>query len=173
MSRIRTLALPVVVLCTLFAVAGCKKKAAEPVVDSTPTATVAAPAPAPAPAELPPPPDAGPAGQVTAVDVGSAVGSDLRVGIPKSTFAPKDRIMASVVTKTPDLNNNTPTKLTARWSHVDSNQVINEESRDITLKGEQVFAFEVKNPQPWPTGKYRLEVMLGGKAAQTRDFEVK
>jgi len=170
MTRIRTLALPIALLCALFALAGCKKKEAEqPAVDSVPAST----APAPAPAELPPPPASAPAGEVTAVDLGSAVGTDLRVGVPKSTFAPKDRIMASVVTKTADANSNEPAKLAARWSHVDSNQVVNEESRDINLKGEQVFAFEISNPQPWPTGKYRLEVMLDGKTVQTRDFEVK
>ena len=169
MTRIRTLALPVAVLCALFAVAGCKKKPAEPAVDSAPASTV----PAPAPATLPPPPPGAPAAEVAAVDLGSAVGSDLRVGVPKSTFAPKDRIMASVVTRTPDANSGTPAKLAARWSHVDSNQTVNEESRDISLRGEQVFAFEISNPQPWPTGKYRLEVMLDGKTAQARDFEVK
>ena len=168
MTRIRTLALPIAVLCTVVAVAGCKKKeepAAVPTTTAPPATEPAAPAPLP--------PVAAPAAEVTAVDLGSEVGADQRVTTPKTTFAPKDRIIASVATRAPDPGTGTPSKLAARWSHVDSNQTVNEEARDIALQGDKAYSFEITNPQPWPTGKYRVEVMLDGKTVQTRDFEVK
>ena len=55
-----------------------------------------------------------------------------------------------------------PAKVGAKWTHVDSNQTVNEEARDVQLKGEQTWDFEITNPEPWPTGNYRVEVMLDG-----------
>ena len=168
MTRIRTLALPIAVLCTVVAVTGCKKKEEPAAVPTTTTPPATEPA---APAPLPP--VAAPVAEVVSIDLGSAVGADQRVTTPKTTFAPKDRIVASVATRAPDPGTGMPSKLAARWSHVDSNQTVNEEARDIALQGDKAYSFEITNPQPWPTGKYRVEVMLDGKTVQTRDFEVK
>jgi len=168
MTRIRTLALPIAVLCAVVAVAGCKKKeepAAVPTTTTPPPTEPAAPAPVP--------PVVAPTAEVTAVDLGSDVGADQRIATPKTTFAPKDRIVASVATRAPDPGTGATSKRAAKWSHVDSNQTVNEESRDVALKGDQAWSFEITNPQPWPAGKYRVEVMLDGKTVQARDFEVK
>src|SRR5690348_6763333 len=75
--------------------AGCKKKE-EPVpppatTDVTPPAT---PAPAPAPVAA--------TASVTSVDLGNAVGADMKVTTPMTTFGPKDTIIAAVSTHTSD-----------------------------------------------------------------------
>lgn len=174
--NVRTLALPVAaVLVAALAIAGCKKKEAEAPI-ATP-ATVPAPAPAPAPDTMPGGPIEMPQGsapsRVESVELGNAVGADRRVTAVKSTFAPRDKIVAAVTTRTTDVAATVPSKLGAKWTHISSNQVVNEESRDVELKGNQVWNFQIANPDPWPTGKYRIEVSLDGNVVSARMFEVK
>ena len=66
-----------------------------------------------------------------------------------------------------------PGKLGVKWTHVDSNQTVNEESKDITLAGDGVTDFQISKPSGWPTGKYKVEISLDGNVVQTREFEVR
>lgn len=161
------LVFPAVALCAVLAVAGCKKK------EEMPAATTPAPAATMPPTEPMPTPAPVAAASVIAVDLGSAAGADMKITAPKTSFAPKDKIIAAVSTRTSDTTATVPAKIAAKWSHVDSNQTVNEEARDVQLKGDQVFDFEITNPNPWPTGKYKVDVMLDGAVVQSRDFEVK
>ncbi len=145
------------------ALVGCKKKeepAATPPAAETPAPTTPAPtepAPAPAPA----------ATSVTNVDLGNAIGADNKIASPVTTFATTDKIYASVATDGPNAG-----KLGAKWTHVDSNQTVHEETKDVPA-GAQVTQFEISKSDGWPTGKYKLEVTLDGAVVQTKEFEVK
>lgn len=152
-------------LLATAAMAGCKKDAPAP----APVPPVADTSPAPAT----PPPAMPATAQVNGVDLGNAVGADMRVTAPMTSFAAGDTIHASISTGTSDATASVPGKLGVRWTHVDSNQVVHEESRDITFAGDGVTDFQISKPGGWPTGKYRLEVMQDGAVVQTRDFEVK
>ena len=145
------------------ALAGCKKKE-EPAV-MPPVATDTAPMPAPGAMAA--------TAMVNGVDLGNAVGADMRVTAPMSVFTPRDTIYAAVSTGTSDPAASVAGKLGAKWTHVDSNQVVHEESKDLTLAGDGVTDFQISKPDGWPTGKYKLEVMLDGAVVQTREFEVK
>ncbi len=153
------------VLIGSAAMVGCKKKeepAPMPPVASEPAAT--APAPMPAAAAT---------ASVTCVDLGNAVGADMRVAAPMGTFAPKDTIHAAVMTATSDPAASVAGKLGAKWTHVDSNQVVHEDSKDLTFAGDGVTDFQISKPDGWPTGKYKVEIMLDGNVVQTREFEVR
>lgn len=153
------------VLIGSAAMVGCKKKeepAPMPPVASEPAAT--APAPMPAVAAT---------ASVTGVDLGNAVGADMRVAAPMGTFAPKDTIHAAVMTATSDPAASVAGKLGAKWTHVDSNQVVHEDSKDLTFAGDGVTDFQISKPDGWPTGKYKVEIMLDGNVVQTREFEVR
>ena len=153
------------VLIGSAAMVGCKKKeepAPMPPVASEPAAT--APAPMPAAAAT---------ANVTGVDLGNAVGADMRVAAPMGTFAPKDTIHAAVMTATSDPAASVAGKLGAKWTHVDSNQVVHEDSKDLTFAGDGVTDFQISKPDGWPTGKYKVEIMLDGNVVQTREFEVR
>jgi len=146
------------------ALVGCKKKeepAPLPPVASEPAPTAPAPAPMAATAS------------VTAVDLGNAVGADMRVTAPMSSFAPKDTIYAAVSTASSDPAASVPGKLGVKWTHVDSSQTVHEESRDINFTGTGVTDFQISKPDGWPTGKYKVEVSLDGTVVQTREFDVK
>ena len=147
------------------ALVGCKKKEEAP----PPPPPVAA-----EPAPLPPPAPVAATATVSSVDLGNAVGADMRVTAPMTSFSPKDTIYAAVSTATSDPAASVPGKLGAKWTHVDSNQVVKEEpAKDVTFTGAGVTDFQISKPDGWPTGKYKLEVSLDGNVVQTRDFEVK
>lgn len=146
------------------ALVGCKKKE-EPA--PLPPAAETTPAPMPAPAPM------AATASVNNVDLGNAVGADMRVTAPMSTFAPKDTIYAAVSTGTSDPAASVAGKLGAKWTHIDSNQTVHEESRDLTFAGDGVTDFQISKPDGWPTGKYKVEIMLDGAVVQTREFEVK
>ena len=146
------------------ALVGCKKKEepAPPPVASEPAPMAQPPAPMPATAS------------VNSVDLGNAVGADMRVTAPMSSFSPKDAtIYAAVSTGTSDPAASVAGKLGAKWTHVDSSQVVHEESKDITFAGDGVTDFQISKPDGWPTGKYKVEISLDGAVVQTREFEVK
>ena len=151
------------VLLGSVALVGCKKKEepAPPPVASEPAPTMETPAPVAATAS------------VTGVDLGNAVGADMRVTAPMTTFGPKDTIHAAVTTATSDPTAAVPGKLGAKWSHVDSNQTVNEETKDVTFTGDGVTDFQISKPSGWPTGKYKVEISLDGNVVQTREFEVR
>ena len=145
------------VLAGSVALVGCKKKE-EPVATPAPTETPMPAEPAPAPVAT--------VTTVNSVDLGNAIGADNKIASPISTFATSDAIYASVTTDGPN-----PGTLAAKWSHVDSNQVVHEESKAVPA-GPQTTQFEITKPDGWPTGNYKLEVSLDGAVVQTREFNV-
>ena len=159
MNRNRLSLVLATALAGSIALVGCKKKE-EPVI--TPPA---AETPAPAPTEPAPAPAA--TTTVSSVDLGNAIGADNKIASPISTFATSDKIYASVASDGPNAG-----KLSAKWTHIDSNQTVHEESKDIPA-GPQVTQFEISKPGGWPAGKYKLEVSLDGAVVQTREYEVK
>ena len=151
-----------------LALVGCKKNQDETAMTPPPATTEPAPAPMPEPAPAP----AASAASVTAVTLGKAVGADMKVATPSTTFAPKDTIYASVTTSTSDAAAGVPAKLGAKWSFEDG-QVVNEETRDLNLSGPGDTEFHISQDNGLPAGKYKVEISLDGNVVQSKDFEVK
>jgi hypothetical protein len=145
-----TIALPVM---TILA---CSKSEAPP---PTPAATAAPATTIPAPAS------------VTAVALGTAIGSDKRVTAAAETFGPKDTIYASVETA-----GTGHAKLRARWSFVkeDKTAKVDETAIEFDSAGPAVNEFHISKPSGWPKGDYRVEIFLGDAESPvaTRTFKV-
>lgn len=144
---------------------GCKKKE-EPAPAPPPAATEPAPAPAAAPEPAP-----APQVSVTSVTLGTETGPDLKIVAPKTSFAPKEKVIASVVTSAGDPALAMSGKLTAKWTYQDG-QVVSEEPKVMNFTGEGVSAFEISMPDGLPAGNYTLEILLNDKVAQTTTFTV-
>lgn len=114
-----------------------------------------------------------PAAMVNSVDLGNSVGADMRVTAPMNAFSGNDTIYAAVSTGTSEPAASVPGRLGAKWTHVDSNQVVHEESKDLTLAGDGMTTFQISKPGGWPTGTYKVEIMLDGAVVQTREFDVR
>ena len=147
------------------ALVGCKKNDDPAPLPPVASDTLPASTPAPAPATT--------SAMVSGVDLGNAVGADMRVTAPMTSFATRDTIYAAVATNTNDPAANVPGKLGVKWTHVDSGQTVHEETKDITFSGDGVTNFQISKPDGWPTGKYRVEIMLDGTTVQTREFDVR
>lgn len=110
---------------------------------------------------------------VTGVDTGNAVGADSRIAVPMTSFAPIDDIFVAISTTTSDPAASLPGKLGVKWTHIDSSQLVHEESRDVVFSGSGVTHFQISKPDGWPTGNYQVEVSLNGTLAQSRSFQVR
>lgn len=134
----------------LLATSGCKKEA---------------PKPPESPAVLPAPLTVG------SIDLGKAVGSDKKVAAALTTFGVRDTIYASVSTTGVGEN----ATIGAKWVFVKgdgSTIAVNETSQAITTTGPSATEFHITKASPWPKGKYRVEILLNGASAGTRDFDV-
>jgi hypothetical protein len=167
MTRTRLNAALAAALLGTVALAGCNREAPAP---APPPAAEPAPAPAPADTAPAPAPQA-PAVTVTSVDLGNAIGADNRVTTPATSFAKADTIHATVATSAADPSTPANGTLTARWTYQDG-QLVDELSQDYEFTGTGHTTFQVSNPDGWPTGTYKLEVLMDGEVVQTREFAV-
>lgn len=127
---------------------------------AAPAAQATAPAaPAPVPAAMPV--------RVVAVDLGSAVGADMKVTAPKTEFAPGDTIYASVSTE----GSAPSAKLHAKWTYQDG-QTVNESDATIQPSGPAVTEFHISKPDGFPKGHYKVDISLDGAPAISKEFEV-
>jgi hypothetical protein len=152
-------------LIMAISVVACKKKE-EPVVA------------APAPIETAPTPVASPApvaatASVTSLTLGNSLAADGKsVTAAANAFGAKDSIHAAVATATSDAAATVNGKLYAKWTYQDG-QIVNEENRDLAFTGPDSTVFTISNPDPWPLGKYKIEVSLDGAVVQSQEFEIK
>ena len=141
----------------LVTTAACGKKdrgAETGAVTPPPTATTAAPA-----AE---------AVRVSDIKLGSTVDAQKRVTKETDTFKPTETIYASVTT-----TGTAPSStIAARWTFGSKGQLVKEDSRSIAPNGTETTEFHISKPSGFPKGNYKVEIMLNGTTAQTKDFKV-
>jgi len=152
------------------ALAGCRKDdQTHATADNKPATPAAAPATTPAttPATSPAPPPAGTATAGTAtVTLGNAIGANNTIATPRTTFSAGDTIHASVATDA-----SMPVRLTAKWTHLGSNQTVAEETKEVAA-GAHTTDFHISKPDGWPTGRYRVEISEDGRLVNTSEFTV-
>ena len=109
-----------------------------------------------------------PAFAVQGVEVGKGIGADKQVTHPTTTFGRRDTIYASVATE-----GAAPSKtISAKWTFQDG-QVVKEQSEAIAPTGPAATEFHISKPSRWPVGKYKVEIIVDGAPAGSKDFEVK
>lgn len=157
---------PILTAALLGAIAlvGCRQQ------EDTAATPTSPPTTAPAQADEP----AAPAATVTVTDVqlGTEAAENEAVAEPKTSFAPTDdTIIASVSTATSDPSASVDGELVARWTYQDG-QLVDESSEMLTFSETGVTNFRINNPEPWPEGQYKLEVLLNGDVVETREFTI-
>ena len=151
----------IVALAGTVALAGCKKK--EEAAAPAPVVTEPA-APAPAPVEPAPAPVS-----ATSVTVGNTAAADKSVAA-LSTFGTKDKIIVSVKT---DAATPANAAIDAKLTFQDG-QVAGQKSATVVAGGVDTTNVEFTNTNPWPAGKYKVDVTVNGQAAgMTQEIEVK
>jgi len=140
----------------------CNKDDADADVATRTAPGTAEPAPAPAPgatATL----------RVTEVSLGRAMRGDTAVVDDIDDFKPADTIHAVVKHE----GAATDARLTARWTFQDG-QVVDERTETIspTGTGATYTHFQISKPGGWPTGNYKLTLLLNGQEVESEDFEI-
>ncbi|MEO6800127.1 MAG: hypothetical protein ABI178_09335 [Rhodanobacter sp.] len=163
-------------LAAALALSACGKsnEPATPV-PSTPTPSATGMTPA-APPPMSPPPAATtamPASSASAavsfssIELGSSVDANNKVRASGTSFAPKDKIYASVETV-----GSGHATLAAKWTF-NGEQTVHEDSKMLDTVGAQTTAFMISKPDGFPAGNYKVEISLDGKPVANKDFSVK
>lgn len=149
----------IIALAGTVALAGCKKKE-EAVVAPAPVVTEPAPAPVePAPAPV----------TATGVTVGNTAAADKSVAAV-STFGTKDKIIVSVKTDAATAAN---AAIDAKLTFQDG-QVAGQQAATVLAEDAGTTNVTFSNANPWPAGKYKVDVTVNGVAAgATQEIEVK
>jgi hypothetical protein len=105
---------------------------------------------------------------ITQIDVGKSIDADKRVTLPMTEFAARDTIYAAVSTS----GSSPSATLQARWTFEDG-QVVDETTQTIAPTGPAVTEFHISKPGGFAKGKYRVEVLLNGTPAGTKEFTIK
>ncbi len=106
--------------------------------------------------------------RVSDIQVGKGVGSDKKVGDQTTSFGVRDTMYVAVITDGAARD----AKLTTKWTF--GTQVVKESTQTISpAGGETATEFHVDKKSAWPTGKYKVEVVLNGVSAGSKDLEVK
>lgn len=142
--------LPLVAAVSIFA---CKKNEAPP----ADTSVAMAPPPA-APAE---------SLKVNGIETGKGLNADKTIKDDAHDFGVRDTIYTSVKTEGAGTG-----KLTAKWTYT-GGKVVNEQSQDISPTGDAYTEFHIAKASAWPKGDYKVEILLNGMSAGTKDFSVK
>ncbi len=145
------------------AIVGCKKKE-----EAVAPPAISEPAPAPAAAPV------AATASVTTVELGNAVGPDMKLTSTGTTFKPKDTITVSIGTATSDPAATVAGNIGAKWTYANGAETmeVSNESKALNLTGTGSTNFQIAKPDGFPPGKYKVEVSLDGAVVQTKEFEI-
>ena len=148
--------LRVVALALIVPVLACKKKDEGYTEPSASTTTMPPAAPAATPIK------------VAEIDVGKGLNADMTLKDNTDDFGVRDTIYAAVKTE----GASTGSTLAAKWTY-QSGQTVSESSQNISPSGETRHEFHLSKATAWPKGNYKVEILLDGVSAGTKDFSIK
>jgi hypothetical protein len=102
---------------------------------------------------------------VSTLQLGSKLNGDNTIGTHTTRFKPEDRIFAAVLT-----DQTGSSTITARWIY--NGQMVSEEQRKEAYKGAGATAFEFKSASAFPVGAYKVDILVDGQPAASREFRV-
>ena len=113
---------------------------------------------------------------VNTIELGNALGSDLHVTQPTTSFASNDTIYVAIGTTTSAPGVPVPSTLGVKWIRVDNGEVVFQETRDIALASGATVGmtdFKASKPNGWLAGTYEVEISLNGEVAGRQRFQVR
>ena len=102
---------------------------------------------------------------VGTLQLGSKLNGDNTVATHTTRFKPDDHVYAAVLTEATGSST-----ITARWTY--NGMMVSEESRTVAYKGAGATAFEFKSASGFPVGDYKVDILVDGQPAASRDFRV-
>ncbi len=105
--------------------------------------------------------------RVGEIEIGKGLDADKSVRDGTDDFGVRDTVYVAVQT-----NGSGSGALAAKFTFQDG-QTVEETSQNITPTADAWHEFHIQKATAWPAGNYKVEVMLNGVSAGTKDFTIK
>jgi hypothetical protein len=90
---------------------------------------------------------------------------DNTIATHTTRFKPDDHVYAAVLT-----DNTGSSAIHVQWFY--NGQQVSEEERSVSYKGAGATAFEFKSASEFPVGDYKVDILVDGHPAASREFRV-
>lgn len=107
--------------------------------------------------------------RVTQIETGKGLNADKTLRDGTDDFSVRDTIYVNVTTE----GTSSGSTLSAKWTFQDG-QTVEEKTQQISPTGGVTnHEFHIQKATAWPKGDYKVEIMLDGTSAGTKDFTIK
>ncbi len=103
--------------------------------------------------------------RIATLQLGRSLNPDNSVGAHTTRFKPDDTVYVSLLSDDPGFGT-----VTVRW--LLNGQVVSEATRDVSYTRAAATEFHLQNSGGFPHGTYRVEILINGQPAGTREFRV-
>ena len=103
--------------------------------------------------------------QFATIQLGRSLNTDNSVAGHTTRFKPDDTVYVALLSEQPGSGT-----ITVRWRL--NGQVVSEATRDVSYTRAAATEFHLQNSGGFPPGTYRVEILVNGQAAATREFRV-
>ena len=103
--------------------------------------------------------------RVTTLQLGRTLNPDNSVGTHTTRFKPDETVYVSLLSDDPGYGT-----VTARW--LLNGTLVSEAKRDVSYTRAAATEFHLQNSGGFPHGNYRVEILINGEVAGTREFRV-
>jgi hypothetical protein len=103
--------------------------------------------------------------KVKTLQLGKSLNPDNSVGIHTTRFKPDDTIYVSLLSDEPGEGT-----VAVKWMF--GGQVVSEAKKDVSYMRPAATEFHLQNSGGFPTGEYRVDILINGQPAGSREFRV-
>lgn len=103
--------------------------------------------------------------RIATLQLGKSLNPDNSVGTHTTRFKPDDTVYVSLLSDDPGYGT-----VTVRWML--NGQVVSEAKRDVSYTRAAATEFHLQNSGGFPHGNYRVEILINGQPAGSREFRV-
>ena len=103
--------------------------------------------------------------QVKTLQLGKSLNPDNSVGTHTTRFKPDDTIYVALLSEEPGEGT-----VTVRWMF--GGQVVSEAKKDVSYMRPAATEFHLQNSGGFPPGEYRVDILVNGQSAGSREFRV-
>ena len=103
--------------------------------------------------------------RITTLQLGRSLNPDNSVATHTTRFKPDDTVYVSILSDDPGSG-----LVTVRW--LLNGQVVSEAKRDVSYTRAAATEFHLQNSGGFPAGSYRVDILINGQQAASREFRV-
>jgi hypothetical protein len=103
--------------------------------------------------------------RITNLQLGRSLNPDNSVAAHTTRFKPDDTVFVSILSDDPGSG-----LVTVRW--LLNGQVVSEAKRDVSYTRAAATEFHLQNSGGFPPGSYRVDILINGQQAGSREFRV-